>query len=89
MTKPKFTQGPWRVSGKQSIRGPNGEYIAKTNWNNGAANAHLTATAPEMYEALSRALLWIAWPSEEKYEQTKQSVIDQARNALTKARGEA
>lgn len=44
----KHTQGPWLVNGKQSIRGTNGEYIARANWNNGEANARLIAAAPDL-----------------------------------------
>lgn len=53
----KHTPGPWLVKGKQSIRGSDGEYIAKTNWNNGAANARLIAAAPELLSALQVAEL--------------------------------
>lgn len=48
------TPGPWRKNGKQSVRGPNGEYIANTNWNNGIANATLISTAPELLEVVKR-----------------------------------
>lgn len=41
------TPGPWTVNGKQSVRGSFGEYIAKTNWLNGANNArHIAAANP-------------------------------------------
>jgi hypothetical protein len=49
------TPGPWNVNGKQSIRGANSEYIARTNWQNGEANARLIAAAPELLEALMLA----------------------------------
>ena len=52
MSAPSFTPGPWNVNGMQSVRGPNGEYIARGNWNNGPANARLIAAAPELYAAL-------------------------------------
>ncbi|CEG08758.1 hypothetical protein BN961_02176 [Afipia felis] len=41
----RHTELPWRVSGKQSIRGPNGEYVAKANWRDGIENASLIVAA--------------------------------------------
>ncbi len=52
--EPPFTPGPWHVNGRQSIRGPHGEYIARANWKNGPANALALAAAPALYHALSR-----------------------------------
>ena len=52
------TSGPWTVYGEQSIRGPNGEYIASAGWQNGPANARLIATAPMMFEELIKILEW-------------------------------
>jgi len=52
----KHTPGPWTVKGKQSIRGPNSEYIDKTNWSNGEADARLIAAAPDLLEALRSTL---------------------------------
>jgi hypothetical protein len=59
-----FTPGPWTVKGKQSIRGPHGEYIAKTNWENGAENARLIAAAPDLLSALRRAVIALAFAAE-------------------------
>lgn len=52
-----WTPGPWAISGKGSIRGPNAPrqilgYIARVNWQNRDANARLIAEAPAMAEAL-------------------------------------
>jgi len=55
MSGAKHTPGPWRVSGKQSIRCESGNgYIAKTNWDNGEANARLIAAAPDLLAALEQ-----------------------------------
>ena len=77
-----FTPGPWHVSGKQSIRGLQGEYIARANWQNGPANARLIAAAPDMYavcDALERAIGIV----------DLEDAVALARAALAKARGEA
>lgn len=47
------TPGPWWINGKQSIRGPNGEYIAKVNWRGGIDDARLIAAAPELLAELA------------------------------------
>lgn len=52
MSEAKHTPGPWRVSGKQSIRAGEQRYVAKATWDNGEANAHLIAAAPDLLEAL-------------------------------------
>lgn len=39
MSEVKPNSLPWNVNGKQSIRGANGEYIAKANWRDGAEHA--------------------------------------------------
>jgi hypothetical protein len=52
------TPGPWRVSGKQSVRGPNGEYVARANWMDGPANAILIAEAPALLDELRSVLDW-------------------------------
>lgn len=54
-----WTPGPWVISGKGSIRGPNAPrqilgYIARVNWQNREANARLIAEAPAMAEALEQ-----------------------------------
>lgn len=46
------TELPWHVSGKQSIRGPNGEYVAKANWRDGFENASFIVTAVNTYPAV-------------------------------------
>ena len=60
----QFTPGPWVVRGKQSVRGLHGEYIAKTNWLNGKENARLIAAAPELLDALRRAVIALAFAAE-------------------------
>ena len=61
MTDVPWTPGPWVISGKGSIRGPNAPrqilgYIARVNWQNRDANARLIADAPAMAEALEGLL---------------------------------
>lgn len=51
------------------------------------ANAHLIASAPEMYEALERTVNHFGILPDDMT--TPDSVIGQARSALRKARGEA
>lgn len=63
------TPGPWTVNGKQSVRGSFGEYIAKTNWLNGANNArHIAAANPatilqllDYVESLERDAMRLDW----------------------------
>lgn len=55
MTETKWTPGPWHISGKKTIKAGDA-WIGKANWQNGEANAHLIAAAPEMAEALEYML---------------------------------
>lgn len=50
------TPTPWRVNGKMSIRGPNGEYIAKVNWRGGATDAHHIVEAVNAYASTQARL---------------------------------
>jgi hypothetical protein len=79
------TDGPWHVSGKQSIRGPKGEYIAKTNWTNGANNAVLIAAAPAMYSELREILSWALT----ERAPLRQQEIDSINFVLNQAEGRA
>ncbi len=78
MSAPRFTPGPWRVNGKQSIRGPAGEYIARVNWQNGEANAIAIAALPNLYSALTRIVEG----------DNSEAACVEAVAALAKARGE-
>jgi len=83
------TPGPWCVNGKQSIRGANGEYIARTNWQNGEANACLISAAPDLLE-LVKALVdtrekhFISYEAEGVYEWDGRALA-----AINKAKGAA
>lgn len=82
------TPGPWRINGKKSIRGPNGEYIGQANWKNGEANASLIAAAPELLEFAKWAMGQLCGDSgtgESHWEQFKEFREGQA--AIAKAEG--
>ena len=102
-TETKFTPGPWRASlddfGDYAIQ-PAGQELAVAAVVNGdargllgeasehAANAHLIAAAPEMYEALqaidwSAVLLW----RDRGDEVVSEEAIKAVRAALAKAEG--
>lgn len=95
MTEPKFTPGPWSIgtpppNGEQTIGTVVGLMVAVATTGVGMAeetkaNAHLIASAPELYEALHR-LVYSPYregtPSHKKLE-------DDGKAALAKARGES
>lgn len=91
------TPGPWHIRGKQSIRGHGGEYIAKTNWQNGEANARLIAAAPDLLEALETSLAFVAaWAGVyqlnhelKDFHPKHAEVIAQIKVAIAKATGAA
>lgn len=83
----RWTQGPWEVSGKQSIRGPQGEYIAKANWRNGPANANMIAAGPDLYAALSD---FVAMGEQYGWDEAttgRAILMKAARDAMAKAKG--
>jgi hypothetical protein len=101
MSDTKFTPGPWIVdkSFNADIQAPDGLDIATccaeilnrhTDGEEGIANAHLIAAAPDMYAALEKAVSdygnnggpWNV-PSEPG------TWIEMAQSALSKARGES
>lgn len=88
MSKAKFTKGEWSVYGDWAIkRKGTTEILAsfeERGFNNqeGFANAHLIAAAPEMYDLLERLT---------SYDNCKKDIIHllgEADNLLAKARGE-
>ena len=88
----KWTPGPWHVAGKQTIKAGRDRWIGKANWNNGEANAHLIAAAPDMYEALKVAEealcdLGVCQGPDCK-EPACSGVLMRVRAAMRKARGE-
>ncbi|QEH97325.1 hypothetical protein [Gluconobacter thailandicus] len=93
MSEAKFTKGPWRPEFKNIgyVQAENGAVIAKcqrlTSLCNLQANAHLIATAPELYEALNACLDLIL--SQEMQDGFESQQGHMARAALAKARGEA
>ena len=98
MSKPKFTEGPWKAHGTQDIdwvetewKGHNGpanetrettEYICKCGKSNGFHNSFLIAAAPELYDMLQKILDEHIIPTYKA--QMAQDVI----RILKKARGE-
>ena len=87
MSAPKHTPGPWHVANGVQVRSKR-DQIAKV-WmmrnGEGNANARLIAAAPELYEALSGTLDWLAsYPGF-----ASEAAWLNAHTALAKARGEA
>ena len=67
--KPKFTPGPWRIGYhhkrtklRDNLAFVNGGKftIAKCDGDDARANAQLISCAPELYEALKLAQIWLA-----------------------------
>ena len=95
--QPKWTPGPWRydrtngspTTGEHMIAGANPGYLAEVrDCGSGdvRANARLIAAAPDMAEALEKALNFITNTESEMGETLPCG--DAARAALAKARGE-
>lgn len=55
MTETKWTPGPWRISGKGTVRAGD-DWVGSVHWRNREANARLIAAAPDLYEALQKLL---------------------------------
>ena len=96
--QPKWTPGPWRydrtngspTTGEHMIAGAKPGYLAEVrDCGSGdvRANAHLIAAAPDMAEALEKALNFITNTESEMGETLPCG--DAARAALAKARGQA
>jgi hypothetical protein len=88
----KFTTGPWH-SGMRTIEGRKigdhhvsaaGYCIAVVDSN--AANAHLIATAPELYEVLDAAVICFRQRDQQPHEV---KLVQWAKLVLSKARGES
>ena len=86
MSEPKFTPGPWKIgayeSGRMAVDGANDEEV--TGWID-PEDACLIAAAPELYEALELALPHLLKDT------SSHGLANywNAKNALTKARGES
>lgn len=94
--KVKFTQGPWlvnRYSVGVKVDFADGWFeIAKaTVFNEGEANAHLIAAAPELYEALEYALPYLQACVPEPRDGANGDIncVKRALLAMAKARGES
>lgn len=97
----KWTNGPWNVlesNNSSLIHVETGEgcpegqgiQIATTNRGNREqryANASLIAAAPELFEALEA--IAVAWDSPKERQALKFEMLEKAKAALAKARGEA
>ena len=97
MKEAMFTPGPWTVGGKFGTRVLVGENVLSDMWNipgpggvdEGKANAHLIAAAPDMYEALEAAILEYGKPGGPwNVPSSPGTWIDKAKAAIVKARGE-
>lgn len=106
MSKPKFTPGPWWIdddnrpgmSWNRNIVHGTGEnricFMAHSDNKapeRDAANAHLIAAAPELYEALERLLSllgnYVGWRNTAAAEAEEEAAENAAHAALAKARG--
>ncbi len=79
-----YTPGPWRVD-RPYIRGAGRAIASLESWHNeveDAANAHLIAAAPELYEALVDLIGFLFHGKKDR------QTILRATAALAKARGE-
>ena len=94
--QPKWTPGPWRVLNDEAIKVASSDGSLATvthihlrgrrDTSEVEANAHLIAAAPDMAEALEKALNFITNTESEMGETLPCG--DAARAALAKARGE-
>jgi hypothetical protein len=73
---------PWKVSGKQTIRGIDGSWVAKTFWNRGPETAayivHAANLYPELVEALEGAETQIQY-LHDKFQETGSGNAELAR----------
>lgn len=94
MTERKWTPGPWeKTSESGEIASREGVYIARaigTVTEEGKANAHLIAAAPDLYEALEWAEDELASyaPDPSCRSKITDDILVRVRTALDKARGE-
>lgn len=94
MSETKFSKGPWSVAPVDLRDGrywsvctvPDAEAIDIHEEDNGHANAHLIAAAPDLYAALSQIVDSVARTASGEVCQT--SDFTAARAALSRARGE-
>ena len=93
MTETKWTKGPWNLVwwGNEQYPYPlsiladgDGAWIARDGTVSSVANAHLIAAAPDLYAALDGLIA----PGDGGVFATR-NLIDAAKAALAKARGEA
>lgn len=101
MTEPTHTEGPWKtcLPDETLIFGADGNQVATTwqgrddydiNCERRAADAHLIAAAPDLYEALyDLVAVCEKQPRISKSFPDPGSPLGKARSALAKARGEA
>lgn len=95
MSNSDWTPGPWMAAAKPSsiigwpVVAPHsmGRSVCSVTHGHdeGAANAHLIAAAPELYEAL--AAIVADWDNKQGPTETIGALIKRARAALAKARG--
>lgn len=97
MTKTQFTQGPWITAKADRAIGifSNGNatfFVAKAYGPDRAKNAHLIASAPELYEALEEIIDMNVQYAVDRYGDASKAedmaCVRVARAAISKARGE-
>lgn len=90
MSAPRFTPGPWRVvvtdDGGSMVHGES-TAIATVWGRDSGPNAHLIAAAPQLYAALAEAMgLLVSFENND--DPSAEAIVDRARAALAKARGD-
>jgi len=89
MSDNNHTVAPWNtvktIGGKVYIVGANSEAVAEVT----QKNASLVAAAPELYEALSNALITLTIRGNKLGSANQGPVFDKIHAALAKARGES
>ena len=82
------TRGPWRITGKGTIRAGEHDWVARVYWRNQEANARLIAASPDLLAAAihAEAVLSIVEPRSNKAEYLE--TLSELRAAIAKATGE-
>lgn len=104
MSEAKFTKGPWKTGPKFGVpdtvidkkRTIIADVIRRNTTEELVANTNLIAAAPDLYEALERsigmledyALDYKSMSGSSEVHPIHKEIIDQAKQALAKARGE-
>lgn len=86
MAEPKFSPGPWRWTNDKYLAGEGGQLLIRASFMTNDVDMLLIAAAPDLYAALDD-LLDYRGGAESALEDDH--VVDRAKAALAKARGES